>query len=195
MTFHRFASDWFAESAAGWRESTRLDYTWQLELHLLPFFADHRLDEITVAEVDRYKGVKLAEKRLSPASINKTLTRLAQILEVAVERELIPRNPATGRRRRVKASKPRAVWLDRADQIEDLLAAAGRLDARSRRDRQHVGRRTLLAVLVFGGLRIGEALALRWRDVDLAGGRMNIGEAKTDAGRRLARFSQASAMR
>jgi integrase len=31
-------------------------------------------------------------------------------------------------------------------------------------------------------VRIGEALALRWGDVDLAGGRMGIRESKTDAG-------------
>ena len=31
-------------------------------------------------------------------------------------------------------------------------------------------------------MRIGEALALRWRDVDLAGGRMRITDSKTDAG-------------
>jgi integrase len=30
-------------------------------------------------------------------------------------------------------------------------------------------RRPLIATLVFAGLRISEALALRWRDVDLAG--------------------------
>jgi integrase len=35
---------------------------------------------------------------------------------------------------------------------------------------------------VFSGARIGEALALRWRDVDLAGGRLTIRESKTDAG-------------
>jgi integrase len=40
----------------------------------------------------------------------------------------------------------------------------------------------MLATLVFGGLRISEALALRWRDVDLAGGRTRIAGSKTDAG-------------
>ena len=28
---------------------------WQLSAHLLPFFKDHRLSEITIAEVDRYR--------------------------------------------------------------------------------------------------------------------------------------------
>ena len=39
-----------------------------------------------------------------------------------------------------------------------------------------------------GGLRIGELCALRWRDIDLAGGWLHVGEAKTDAGRRRVRI-------
>jgi integrase len=35
---------------------------------------------------------------------------------------------------------------------------------------------------MFAGLRISEFLALRWRDVDLAGGWITVGKAKTDAG-------------
>jgi integrase len=40
----------------------------------------------------------------------------------------------------------------------------------------------MLSTLVFAGLRIGELCALRWRDIDLAAGRLRVGEAKTDAG-------------
>jgi len=42
-------------------------------------------------------------------------------------------------------------------------------------------RRAMLATLTFAGLRIGELCALRWRDVDLAGGWLHTGS-KTDAG-------------
>jgi integrase len=42
----------------------------------------------------------------------------------------------------------------------------------------------MIAVLVFAGLRVGELLALRRRDIDRAGGWMYVEESKTDAGRR-----------
>jgi|HubBroStandDraft_2_1064218.scaffolds.fasta_scaffold06985_4 integrase len=42
----------------------------------------------------------------------------------------------------------------------------------------------MIAVLVFAGLRVGELLALRWRDIDMTGSWMYVEESKTDAGRR-----------
>ena len=49
----------------------------------------------------------------------------------------------------------------------------------------------MLATLTLAGLRIGETLALRWRDVDLASGRLVVGNAKTDTGRRTVDLSPA----
>jgi integrase len=46
----------------------------------------------------------------------------------------------------------------------------------------------MLATLIYAGLRISELLAMRWRDVDLAGGWITVGEAKTDAGVRKIRI-------
>jgi integrase len=107
------------------------------------------------------------------------LTTLSSILEAAVEYELIQRNPARGRRRRLPAVSPRRSWLDRADHISALLDAAGKLDAKARVCRGQ--RRALLATLTFAGLRIGEALSLCWRDVDLARGTITVRSSKTDA--------------
>jgi integrase len=213
--FHEFASAWFEAIRNELRPNTVLDYEWQLRVHLLPFFKDHRLLQITVSEVDRYREAKVGEARaveaaaargkpimdeyvdrrgckrhrprrpLSAVSINKTITRLGQILEVAVERELIPRNAAKvgGKRRRLKAAKPARVYLDRAEQIAALLDAASELD-REARSNGKIARRALLATLTFAGLRISELLDLEWRDVDLAAGRLSVRHSKTDAGSR-----------
>lgn len=214
-TFREFASEWFAAHEGEWRHKTRVDYEWQLCNHLLPFFGEHRISEVTIREVDRYRAIKVAEAQrsaeairaveaddglseiqrerklrqarelpgIAPASINKTITRLGQILEVAVEYELLARNPARGKGRRVKASRPKPVWFDRAEQMRALLDAAGELDREAEFGRRHVARRAMLATFLFAGLRIGELTGLRWRDVDLAAAnRITVRESKTDAG-------------
>ncbi len=182
-TFHEFASEWFeAIQNEGLARNTLLDYEWQLTRHLLPYFAQHSLSEITIAEVDRYRQLKVREGAINATSINKSIQRLAQILDVALERELIDRNPARGKRRRLKQRRPVRTTLDRAEQIEALISAARELDHEARADRRAIPRAALLSTLLFSGVRIGEALALRWADVDLAAGRMRIRDSKTDAG-------------
>lgn len=184
-TFHEFASEWLEAHRDELRDRTVDNYTWALASHLLPYFRDHRLSEITVEEVDRYRAAKVREGRLSANSINGTLVRLAQILEVAVEYGRITSNPARGRRRRLRSTKPQHRWLT-PDQVAPLLEAAGEIDAERRKRRRDDpgGRRALLATLTLAGLRIGEATALRWRDVNLASGKLTVGDSKTEAGRR-----------
>jgi integrase len=218
--FREFATEWFEANTDEWAESTALDYEWQLTHHLLPFFGNHHLSQITIAEVDRYRQKKVSEAKairtaategkpirqqyvdkrgqtrsrpsrpLSVTSINKTLTRLAQILEVAIEHGLLDANYAKGRRRRLKPQKTLPIWLDHAEHIEALLDAAQTQDQHAKIKGGHdqkgglVYRRALLATLVFAGPRIGELAALRWRDIDLAAGRITIRKSKTDAGLR-----------
>jgi integrase len=199
-TFHQFASEWFAQVEPELRESTVDAIRWRLSYVLLPFWQHHQLSDITIAEVDRYRAAKVHERDqltaarargekidrrpLSNSTINRTIGLLAQILDVAVEYGHIPANPARGKRRKLKADRPTRAYLDSAAQITALLDAAAELDRGSRKDRQHIHRRAQLATLIFAGLRIGEFLALRWGDVDLAGGWITVRESKTDAGRR-----------
>jgi integrase len=187
-TFAEFASDWYrALCAEGGRDGRGLsakgreDVLWRLG-HLRDL-GPLRLDAITVEEVDRFRRRKVARGGLAPSSINKFIETLSAVLEVAVEYEHIPRNPAKGKRRRLNAAKPKRAYLDRAEHITALLDAAAALDREERR-RALPWRRALLAVLVFAGLRIGEALDLRWRDLDLASGTLQVRGTKTDAAER-----------
>jgi integrase len=181
-TFHEFAEEWWTRHEGQITAGTQADYKWRLQVHL-SYFNEMRLDEITFDTVEQYIAAKLAEDDpLSARSINMTLVLLAQIMERALERELIARNPAKGKARRVKESKPPRSYLDGAGQIIALLDAAGELDREAPERRRHVERRAMLATLTFAGLRISELCALRWRDVDLATGRIRVEDSKTDAG-------------
>jgi integrase len=176
-TFHEFSSEWIAARKLEDNLSPRTieDYEWALSYHLLPFFKDHLLAQITIREVDRYKTTKAAEAVLSPRIINKTLTRLSQILAVAVEYELIPANPAEGRRRRLKVKATHKSWVE-PEQLMAFLSSAPDYGGRGK---------ALLAVLAGAGLRISEALELQRRDVNLARGTLTVRRAKTEAGVRV----------
>ena len=225
----RVRSDWFAAKQLEIEKNTASSYANDLTNHLLPFFKDPRVSEITVAEVDRYRQSKVREaaeitaaaesgtpltvsyvdrlgrgyrrraRPLSGRSINMHLDLLAQILAVAVDHGVIDSNPAVGRRRRLKLSKPRPVHLDSAEQIAILLEAASELDRgeavitvadrngrtwTQRHPVQTTGRRAAIATLLLGGGRASATGAMLWRDVDLANGRFEVGRDKTDAGMR-----------
>lgn len=187
--FDEFANEWFARHCleggryrTGLTPGSEADLRWRLD-HLRGYFASTPISSITIADVDRYRLAKVQEGTLNATSINKLITTLAAILDTAVEYELIDRNPAKGRRRRLPAVKPRRSWLDRSDQITALLDAVYEID---RETKLRVGqRRALIATFVFAGLRLGEALALNWEDVDLRAGTIRVRNAKTDAGVRI----------
>jgi integrase len=202
-TFEELASEWLEVASPGWKESTAEHYRWALGKHLLPFFAKHRITAITVKEVDRYRGLKVRdskqreEKRrawlakqpatrgslpqsLSIRSINNTIRVLGTVLELAVEYGYIQSNPAQGRKRLLREPKRSRSYLQ-PEQVAALLKAAGKLD-RDTGESDSGRRQPLLAVLALAGLRISEALDLRWRDVDPSARWFQVAEAKTHAG-------------
>ena len=189
--FHAFASEYVAARRPELRPRSIEALEWALSVHLLPAFRDYRLSAITAEAIDRYRVAKVNEREsiekrraealarderfslrgLSNGSINKTIAVLARVLDQAVEYGWVESNPARGKRRRLKADKPRRTWLE-LDEVRAILDAA----------EEH---RPLLATMVLAGLRVSEACGLRWRDVDLARGRLNVAESKTDAGVRV----------
>ncbi|HEU4905580.1 MAG TPA: site-specific integrase [Solirubrobacterales bacterium] len=175
-TFHEFASEWLESRRHEFAVRTAEDYELALSHHLLPFFKDHWLSEITAQEVDRYKAAKvreredgLIERPLSNRTINKTLTRLGQILDAAVRYELIEHNPVKTKVEKLKEAEPKRARLT-GEQVQLLLRVAGR-------------HRALLATAIMaGGLRVSELTHLRWRDLDLRQGVLNVAASKTAAG-------------
>src|SRR3954447_25974835 len=155
-TFHEYASYWLqarGDGALGEKPlaaNTRADYLWRLRTHLLPFFAPYRLDEIDANLCQAFKahkireagelraaiaaGADLRDRRgrrsvpLSLASIRKLIDTLAAILEDAVEDGHIDRNPARGKRMRLRVPKPNRTFLE-LDELGALIDAAGAQDA------------------------------------------------------------------
>jgi integrase len=166
-TFHEFASEWLRNREPELRPKSVASYRWQLTNHLLPTFAPMRLDAIDPENVDRFKAAKLREGAIGPNQINKCLGTLARILKAARRYGHVERNPLE-HVDRLRGTRPRRPTPD-PEQLPALLDRAGAL-------------RPIVATMAGAGLRVGEAVALNWRDVNLASGSLRIGAAKTEAG-------------
>ena len=124
-----------------------------LRLHLAPPLGAKRLDAITTEDVQQLKSVLTTK---APKTVNNILTVLNTMLKAAVEWNVIEQLPCTIRL--VTVPKPSAVFHD-FDTYARLLAAARKTDPD-----------THLSILLGGdgGLRLGEMIALKWTDVDVA---------------------------
>ena len=130
--------------------STYRGYRANLSLHLPPFFARYRLEQIDRQLCLAFKAHKVREaaelreaiaaaaeirdrhkhrrRPLGPSSIRDLIKLLAMILDEAVEDEIIDRNPARGKRMRIRVSKPTRSFLE-LDELAALLDAASTQDA------------------------------------------------------------------
>lgn len=146
--------------------STRELYERDMRTLVTPSFADLTLREITVSRVDRFLK-KHAQSSYSKAKHAKVVLGLA--LGLAVRYDAIARNPvqATARLRR-PAAKPTALTVTQIQSIRVVVAGwrTGTGLSGPKPDGQ-LG--PIIEVMLGTSARIGEVLALRRCDVDLAG--------------------------
>jgi integrase len=151
-------------------------YESSLRIHLLPSLGARRLSDLSRRDVQRLVDGWLTEQ-MDPSTIRNALMPLRVIYRRAVQDGLVALSPCERLRLpRVVAIRDRIAGIDEARQ---LLAALPLRD------------RALYATAFFAGLRLGELRALRWRDVDLAGGRIHVERAMDAMGSTIAPKSRA----
>jgi integrase len=137
----------------------------QVRSHITPALGRVKLEALRKAHIDRLYNDLLRAKPegagLAPSSVRRVHAVLHAALEEAVRGDLIPRNPAT------HANKPKV----RQKEIEplDTKQAVALLDA-ARGDRYEA----LYVLCLTAGLRQGEALGLKWSDIDLDAGTLRV---------------------
>lgn len=174
ITLAEFAREWWAYHAEpNLATATRRHYAELFDRHVLQQLGGLELRELTPDVIEDF-AADLKRSGVGDPTVRKTLALVQSVLARAVARGRIPRNPVAAIRkppqRRARPVSPPS--LAAVEQLRAELRDAGRL-----RDA------TLVCVLAYAGLRPGEALGLRWREIGertlTISGSVVLGEEKT----------------
>lgn len=168
MTVGEYLDQWLAEVAAQQvRASTYTGYETNVRLHIKPLIGSKKLAKLTARDVRqmvealRSKPLSRGTGTMSDRAVQYVHATLRAALEQACREELIPRNVA----KLVQAS------VRDARQHEPYsVEESKRLLVHAEEHRLHA----LWVLLVMLGVRRGEALAVRWADVDLDAGTVAV---------------------
>ena len=151
-TLREYLLEWIDKGKPGISERTRESYRWMLLQYVLPKLGDRRLDQLGPFEIQElYKS--MTARGLSPRTVRYAHSILRSAIAQAVRWRILPGNPADlvelpkMVRKEMRALGPR----EAADFLEAI-----------RGDRWEA----LWELLLVTGLRPGEALGLKWSDVD-----------------------------
>lgn len=209
--FKDVAGMWLA-SKTGLGGATKARYERELRVWVLPRWGEYQLADITTPELQGWvlelsegtaphaykpRGKKPRTAKPLAARSIKSIVKVvcAGVLDYAVESGWIAQSPMA----RVSlpavheaADMDDRVYLTRADvdKLADAIAT-GRVGARKGHygprwtDVDHAQDRLICMVLAYTGMRVGEAFALRGRDIDLDTRRIRIRQTWTTDGGRL----------
>ncbi len=154
IVFRDFVALWLSRQKPNVKRSSYLKYESVINTELMPRFGDLKLATLDVGRIQDWI-TRLSTRDLSASTINTYYAVLRKMLEDAVKYDYIYRNPAA-KVDRPKIPKSEIIYL-KPKEIGRLLRAV------EDRPLDHA----ILFLLAMTGLRIGEALALTWSDIDL----------------------------
>ena len=160
LTTAAFLEEWLVSISHSVKPTTLQRYEELVRLHATPEFGDVRLTRLSPSDLERLYGSKI-RNGLAPKSVWNLHLVLHRALSYAHRRGLVENNvaklvdPPKRQRREMQSLSPEQArrFLDavRGDRFEALYVLA-----------------------ISTGMRQGELLALRWRDVDLAGRSLRV---------------------
>ena len=133
-------------------------------------FGTRAIGQITRAEIEAWRLDRMVTRK--PATINRDLSRLRRMLNVAVEWNLLDESPLKGLKfLRENNARTRYLSIDESHLLIDSCIAP------------HI--RAIITIALHSGMRLGEILSLRWQDVDFHAGFILVPDSKNGQARHV----------
>jgi integrase len=151
LTFTELVDRWKAAVVPTLKDSTAANYQYNLERYLLPSFGSRELNSLARFDVETFLAEKA--KKYSRNTLRGMRASLSGILTWAVANEWVPKNVCHGVKLPKAGGKTKRIIVT-AEQVAWLLARLPEPIA------------TLVLFLAVTGVRVGEAVGIKWSDFD-----------------------------
>jgi len=168
-SFDDVAAEWMKLTAHTLKPSSALRRE-QCIATISPFFAG-----ITVRNIERKHCHRWLEERglkVAPMTMNRELELMRGVFRYAMKLGLILSDPSDDLERRRVTQAP--VQIPSREQFKQLVAAIRASDGRLDSQRKAKAGADLVELLAYSGCRLGEAVNLRWRDVNFDKGVITV---------------------
>ncbi len=162
--------DLWCQLKRGIKDSTFKNYIYMYELFVKPSFGKNRLVLVKKSDVRRFYNSLADGKILKIATIDNVHNVLHQVFQVAVDDGMIRINPTDNMLKELKLShgfereKKSALTIEQQNLFFDFL----------RTHPKYLHWYPVFYVMANTGMRVGEITGLRWQDIDLNEGVINI---------------------
>ncbi len=154
----------------GLKDNTFQNYQYLYNQFVAPRFGKQKLSTLVKSDVKRFYNTLADERGLCISTIDGVHTVLRQVLDMAADDGYIRRNPSDNVMKELKQSvalrseKRRALTRKEQDLFLSFL----------RRSEKYQHWYPVFAVMIGTGMRVGETVGLRWDDIDLDEGMIDV---------------------
>ncbi len=154
----------------GLKDNTFQNYKYMYNMFVAPQFGKKRISSLVKSDVKRFYNNLVEGKGMSVSTLDTVHNVLHQVLDMAVDDCYIRRNPADNvlkelkQTHAMKADKRRALTKQEQDLFLEYLMKTP----------QYQHWYPVFAVMIGTGLRVGEVSGLRWCDIDLEKGMIDV---------------------
>lgn len=169
LTVNDMYNSWI-QLKRGLKENTFSNYKYMYKMFVEPDFGKNRITDLKRSDVRGFYNFLAEEKHVQINTIDSIHTVLHQVLEIAVEDDYLRYNPSDNALKELK----KAVNFEVEKRCALTVSEQEIFEAFLRKKGQYHRWYPVFTVMLWTGMRVGEITGLRWCDIDLEEGSINV---------------------